>query len=79
MAENFLQLNQDKTEVLIIDPKAQREKLLLKLQTLSLNPSNQVKNLVVIFYSELNFIPHIKHVTKTGFYHLKNIALSLSS
>ena len=59
MTENFLQLNQGKTEVLIIDPKVQREKLLLKLQTLSLNPSDQVKNLGVIFDSELNFIPHM--------------------
>ncbi|XP_074522673.1 uncharacterized protein LOC141787880 [Halichoeres trimaculatus] len=74
MAENFLQLNQGKTEVLIIDPKAQGEKLFSKLQTLSLTPCNQVKNLGVIFDSELNFIPHIKNVTKTGFYHLKNIA-----
>ena len=74
MAENFLQLNQDKTEVLIIGPEAQREKLLSKLQAFSLCPSLQVKNLGVIFDSELGFIPHIKHVTKIGFYHLKNIA-----
>uniref|UniRef100_A0A669DS15 Reverse transcriptase domain-containing protein n=1 Tax=Oreochromis niloticus TaxID=8128 RepID=A0A669DS15_ORENI len=74
MAENFLQLNQDKTEVLIIGPEAQREKLLSKLQAFSVCPSLQVKNLGVILDSELGFIPHIKHVTKIGFYHLKNIA-----
>uniref|UniRef100_A0A669CX68 Reverse transcriptase domain-containing protein n=1 Tax=Oreochromis niloticus TaxID=8128 RepID=A0A669CX68_ORENI len=74
MAENFLQLNQDKTEVLIIGPEAQREKLLSKLQAFSLCPSLQVKNLGVILDSELGFIPHIKHVTKIGFYHLNNIA-----
>uniref|UniRef100_A0A8C6SBV1 Reverse transcriptase domain-containing protein n=1 Tax=Neogobius melanostomus TaxID=47308 RepID=A0A8C6SBV1_9GOBI len=34
MTENFLQLNQDKTEVLVIGPEAQREKLLPKLQSL---------------------------------------------
>ena len=74
MAENFLQLNQSKTEVLVIGPEAQREKLLPKLQSLSFNPSSQVKNLGVIFDSELTFIPHIKNITKIGFYHLKNIA-----
>uniref|UniRef100_A0A3P8PY01 Reverse transcriptase domain-containing protein n=1 Tax=Astatotilapia calliptera TaxID=8154 RepID=A0A3P8PY01_ASTCA len=74
MAENFLQLNQDKTEVLIVGPEAQREKLLSKLEAFSLCPSLQVKNLGVIFDSELGFIPHVKHVTKIGFYHLKNIA-----
>ena len=74
MAENFLQLNQDKTEVLVIGPEAQREKLLPKLQSLSFSPSPQVRNLGVIFDSELTFIPHIKNITKIGFYHLKNIA-----
>uniref|UniRef100_A0A8C6KAZ9 Reverse transcriptase domain-containing protein n=1 Tax=Nothobranchius furzeri TaxID=105023 RepID=A0A8C6KAZ9_NOTFU len=74
MAENFLQLNQDETEVLVISPEAQREKLLPKLQSLSLNPSSQVKNLGVTFDSELTFILHIKNITKIGFYHLKNIA-----
>ena len=72
MAANFLQLNQDKTEVLVIGPERQREKLLTKLQ--NLKPSKTVKNLGVIFDSELSFIPHIKNITKIGFYHLKNIA-----
>ncbi len=39
-----------------------------------MRPSEQVKNLGVTLDSELSFIPHIKHVVKTGFYHLKNIA-----
>ena len=72
MAVNFLQLNQDKTEVLLIGPEGEREKLLPKLQ--DFKTSQCVKNLGVIFDSELNFIPHIKNVTKIGFYHLKNIA-----
>ena len=72
MAVNFLQLNQDPTEVLVIGPEGKREKLLPKLK--DLKPSQCVKNLGVIFDSELNFIPHIKNVTKIGFYHLKNIA-----
>lgn len=56
-AENFLQLNQDKTEVLVIGPEAKRENHLSKLQALSLMPSAQVKNLGVIADSELSFIP----------------------
>ncbi|XP_076601118.1 uncharacterized protein LOC143329205 [Chaetodon auriga] len=72
MAVNFLQLNQDKTEVLVIGPEGKREKLLPKLQ--DFKPTQCVKNLGVIFDSELNFIPHIKNVTKIGFYHLKSIA-----
>uniref|UniRef100_A0A674N4B1 Reverse transcriptase domain-containing protein n=1 Tax=Takifugu rubripes TaxID=31033 RepID=A0A674N4B1_TAKRU len=72
MAENFLQLNQDKTEALVIGPEGQREKLFPKLK--DFKPSQSVRNLGVIFDSELSFIPHIKNITKVGFYHLKNIA-----
>ena len=64
MAANFLQLNQDKTEVLLIGPEGQKEKLLPKLK--DFKPSQSVK--------EFSFISHIKNITKTGFYHLKNIA-----
>ena len=74
MAENFMQLNQDKTEVLVIGPEAMREKLNFKLETLALKPSDKVKNLGVVFDSNLTFEHHIKHITKNGFYHLKNIA-----
>ena len=28
----------------------------------------------VLLYSELDFIPHIRNVSKIGFYHLKNVA-----
>lgn len=74
MAENFLQLNQDKTELLVIGPEAMREKLNFKLEALALKPSDNVKNLGVVFDSNLTFEHHIKHITKNGFYHLKNIA-----
>ncbi|MDG2555395.1 reverse transcriptase domain-containing protein, partial [Vibrio parahaemolyticus] len=72
MAVNFLQLIQDKTEVLVIGPEGQREKLLPKLQ--DFKSTQSVKKLGMIFDSELCFIPHIKNITKAGFYHLKNIA-----
>ena len=82
MAENFLQLNQDKTEVLVIGPEGKREKLLPKLN--AFKDSQCVKNLGVLFDSELDFIPHIRNTTKIVFYHLKNMArvhpfLSLAS
>ena len=56
MAGNFLQLNQDKTEVLVIGPEAHREKLNLKLKALASNTSEQVKNLGVILDSKLNLM-----------------------
>lgn len=74
MTENFLQLYQDKTEVLVIGPDAHTEKLSIKLKELGLNPLKQVKNLGVLFDSNLSFLAHISSVTKNAFYHLKDIA-----
>lgn len=69
---SYLQLNQDNTEVLVIGPEGKTVKPLSKLQ--DFKPSQSVKNLGVIFDSELSFTSDIKNVTKQGFYHLKNIA-----
>uniref|UniRef100_A0A3B3HFB5 Reverse transcriptase domain-containing protein n=1 Tax=Oryzias latipes TaxID=8090 RepID=A0A3B3HFB5_ORYLA len=74
MQNNFLQLNSDKTEVIVFGPQKQREIVSSYLHSLSLKPSNQVRNLGVIMDSDLNFNSHIKSVTSAAFYHLKNIA-----
>lgn len=60
MVENFLQLKQDKTEVLIIGPEGKRENFYQNYKILNLQ---SVQNLGVIFDSELGFISHIKNVT----------------
>ena len=52
----------------------QRESVISHLETLSLKPNNQVRNLRVILDSDLNFSSHIKSITSAAFYHLKNIA-----
>src|SRR4029434_153128 len=48
MSQNFLQLKQDKTEVLVIGEKAEREKLSAHLETLAPGKKG------VIFDSDLN-------------------------
>ena len=75
MSQNFFQLNQDKTEVLVIDEKAGREKLSAHLETLALNTKHQARNLGVILgvILDQNFETHIKNIIKTSFYHLSNI------
>ena len=71
---NFLQLNQDKTEAIHIGSKAQREKLASNLNVVGLNPSQEAKVLGVIFDLDFNFKAHVRGITKTAFYHLKNIS-----
>ncbi len=66
MTDNFLLLNSDKTEILLIGPKNSTQKLLdhnLQLDGCPV-PSSTVINLGVILDSNLSFENHISHVTK---------------
>ncbi len=76
MTNNFLLLNSDKTEILLIGPKNSTHNLLdynLQLDGCTVT-SSTVKNLGVILDSNLSFENHISHVTKTAFFHFRNIA-----
>ncbi len=74
MAKNFLQLNEDKTEILFAGPKALRHQINSLLTPLSVKPCEHVKNLGVILDADLNFHKHISSISKTAFYHLRNIS-----
>uniref|UniRef100_A0A3Q3N5J5 Reverse transcriptase domain-containing protein n=1 Tax=Mastacembelus armatus TaxID=205130 RepID=A0A3Q3N5J5_9TELE len=74
MCQNFLQLNTDKTEVIVFGPKNERSKVIAHLDSMSLKATNQARNLGVIIDSDLYFNNHIKSITKSSYYHLKNIA-----
>ncbi len=77
MTNNFLLLNSEKTEVLIIGPKNQCNNLehCLTLDGCSLNSSTSVRNLgVLCFDSNLSFDSHVSSICKTAFFHLKNIS-----
>ncbi|KAI2647171.1 RNA-directed DNA polymerase from mobile element jockey [Labeo rohita] len=65
MTNNFLLSNSDKTENLLT------YNLQLDGYTVT---STKVKSLDVILDSNLSFENHISHVTKTAFFHLRNIA-----
>ncbi len=76
MTNNFLLLNSDKREILLIGPKNSTQNILdhnLQLDGCTVT-SSTVKNLGVILDSNLSFENHISHVTKTAFFHLRNIA-----
>ncbi len=76
MTNNFLLLNSDKTQILLIGPKNSTQNLLdYNLQQDGCTvASSTVRNLGVILDSNLSFENHISHVTKTAFFHLRNIA-----
>ena len=77
MTCNFLLLNSDKTEVIVVGPEHLRNTLCNDIATLdgfTLASSTTVKNLGVIFDQDLSFNSHIKQMSRTAFFHLRNIA-----
>ncbi|KAI4800683.1 hypothetical protein KUCAC02_009526 [Chaenocephalus aceratus] len=74
MCQNFLQLNKDKTEVMVFGAKAERLKVSAELQCAMFKPTDKARNLGVVMDSDLSFNSHIKTVTKSAYYHLKNIS-----
>ncbi len=76
MTNNCLLLNSDKTEILLIGPKNSTQNLLdynLQLDGCTVT-SSTVKILGVVLDSNLSFENHISNVTKTAFFHLRNIS-----
>ncbi|XP_073328899.1 uncharacterized protein [Pagrus major] len=77
LQKNFLKLNSDKSEIILIGPKhltTSTQNFTLSFDNINLSPSPSIRNLGIIMDSTLSFEQHISRLTQTAFFHLKNIA-----
>lgn len=61
------------TEITVFGAIEGRLKVGAHLDSFSLEPKNQVRYPGVIIDSDVNFNSHIKSITQSAYYHLKNI------
>ena len=77
MESSKLKLNPDKTNLIIIGTKQQRNRVInhfpVKLLGSDTFPSDTVRNLGVIFDINFNFRQHISQVCKSCFYHIRDL------
>ncbi|KAA0724041.1 putative RNA-directed DNA polymerase from transposon X-element [Triplophysa tibetana] len=77
MTSNFLLLNSNKTEILLIAPKTDKQNISdysLQIEGCTVTSTNTVKDLGVILDGNLSFKNHISNITKTAFFHLRNVS-----
>lgn len=77
MLSNFLLLNADKTEILLLSPQADRSKLsdyVVTLDGFSVTSCAAVKDLGVIIDSSFSFEAHLDNITRIAYFHHRNIA-----
>ena len=77
MESSKLKLNPDKTYLIVIGTKQQRNRVIshfpVKLLGSDTFPSDTVRNLGVVFYSGFIFRQHISQVCKSCFYHIRDL------
>ena len=76
MASNRLKLNPSKTELIWLGSSRRLKHCPLGEQTIadvSITPSQHVRNLGVMIDSDLTMVNHISHLTRTCFYHLRQL------
>ena len=73
---NFLKINPEKTEILLLYPKSIASQVIIKgtfIEGKCIRFSNEVKNVGVVLDKNLNFDKHVNKVVSHGFKLLKDI------
>ena len=73
MSANFLQLNDAKCEVLLLNTPQDTTLINNNLGPLLINSQPTVRNLGVVLDPNLSLESHVRKVVQTSFYHLRNI------
>ena len=73
MSENFLKLNEDKTEVLVVHRRAESPIQMIYIANNDITVSHAVRNLGVLFDENLMFEQHIQNVCRKVFAEIRNI------
>ena len=76
MKDNFLKLNDDKTEFLLLGSPNQLSKIdipFIKIGDSQIMPSNQARNLGIIFDSSMSLKPHISNIVRSSVFQIRNI------
>jgi len=69
-------LNSDKTEVFLLGPEHLRDQLsgdVVSVDGIALSSNTIVNNLNIIFDRDLSFNFHVKHISRTALFYLRNI------
>lgn len=74
MANHFLQLNEIKTEALLLGPDATNDSIKRQFGSLSNNLHSHAKNLAVYLDPLLQFDKHVNALIKSGFFQLRSVA-----
>lgn len=75
MTYNFLIINSNKTEVIVLGPKLLRTSLSKDIATLDgIALASTTTVTTVIFDQDISFNAHLKQTSRTAFFHLHNIA-----
>ncbi len=76
MVKNMLKLNDDKTEVIFIGTRQQRSKIdipHININGSDIVPTSTVRNLGVMFDSEMSMKAHVSSINRSAYPQLKNL------